>query len=119
MHNHYPKQHEIWIADLEPSTGSEPGKVRPVVIIQSNALNKAGHNSIIICPVSSQEKEGISLLRIQVEATSHNGLLKESFILCDQLRAIDLSRLESKTGMLDDETIVKLNYSIRAILTLY
>jgi len=118
MSNIFPKQYEIWIADLNPPTGSEPGKVRPVVIIQSDLLNKAGHSSTIACSISSQQKEGISFIRIAVESTADNGLLKKSYVLCDQIRAIDVSRLKGRIGILHEYDIERLNTSIKAILSL-
>src|ERR1035437_9211191 len=102
MNKAYPTQYEIWSADLDPSTGSEPGKIRPVAIIQSDVLNKAGHRTIIICSISSKPQAGVSFLRIAIEPTGHNGLLKKSYILCDQIRAIDVSRLKSRIGILDE-----------------
>lgn len=118
MSNAYPKQYEVWIADLDPSIGSEPGTTRPVVIVQSNLLNKAGHSSTIACSISSQHKEGVSFIRIAVEPTADNGLLKKSYILCDQLRAIDIKRLKSRVGALSEEVINQLNKTLTAILTL-
>ena len=43
------KQYEIWLADLNPRMGTEPGKTRPVVIIQTDLLNDV-HPSTIVCP---------------------------------------------------------------------
>jgi len=37
------KQYEIWIADLNPQIGTEAGKTRPVIILQTNLLNKIDH----------------------------------------------------------------------------
>jgi mRNA interferase MazF len=114
----YPKQYEIWFADLGPSVGREPGKIRPVVIMQSDLLNKAGHRTIITCPISSQFQAGVSIMRIAVEQTPDNGLLKTSYILCDQLRVMDVSRLKNRTGILDENDINRLIISIKAILSL-
>ena len=118
MNKTYPLQYEIWVADLRPSIGSEPGKIRPIVILQSDILNKAGHSTIITCAISSQNREGVSLIRLPVEPTAANGLLKQSYILCDQIRAIDAIRLKGRIGMFDKEVIKRLNESIKAILTL-
>lgn len=30
------KQFEVWIADLNPRIGTEPGKTRPVLVIQTD-----------------------------------------------------------------------------------
>ena len=114
----YPKQYDIWTADLDPSTGSEPGKTRPVIILQSDLLNKAGHSSTIVCPISSQHKEGVSFIRLAVEPTVYNGLLKQSYILCDQIRAIDLKRLKERIGFTNEEMIGRLNETIKTILSL-
>src|SRR5580700_8361084 len=114
----YPKQYEVWLADLDQSIGSEPGKTRPVVVVQSDILNKAGHRTIITCSISSQAAAGVSFIRIAVEPSSANGLLKKSYILCDQVRAIDVSRLKSRIGTLEQADINRLTESIQAILSL-
>ena len=114
----YPKQHEIWFADLDPSVGSEPGKIRPVVIIQSDILNKAGHRTTIACSISSQSKAGVSFIRLAIQPSPANGLLKTSYILCDQVRAIDVSRLKTRIGILEQTDITRLHTSIQAILSI-
>jgi len=113
----HPKQHEIWFADLDPSVGSEPGKTRPVVIIQSDILNKAGHRTTIVCSISSQSKAGVSFIRLAINPSAVNGLLKTSYILCDQVRAIDVTRLKSRIGMLEQADVNRLHNSIDAILS--
>lgn len=118
MNSSSPRQYELWIANLDPSLGSEPGKTRPVVILQSDILNRSGHSSTIACSISSQPKDGVSLIRLSVEPTISNGLVKVSYILCDQIRAMDVSRLKERIGILDKETIKRLTESIKAILTL-
>jgi len=111
------KQHEIWFADLNPSAGNEPGKIRPVVIIQSDVLNNAGHRTVITCSISSQSRAGVSFIRLAVQPSAANGLQKTSYILCDQVRAIDVSRLKTRIGMLDRPDITRLHTSVQAILS--
>jgi mRNA interferase MazF len=118
MTKNYPKQYEIWIANLDPSFGSEPGKIRPVIILQSDLLNQSGHGSFIACVISSQHREGVSLIRLAIDPTTTNGLMKKSFALCDQVRSIDHSRLMGRVGNLDKETINRLTESIKVILGL-
>ena len=50
------KKDEIWIADLNPQIGTETGKTRPVLIIQTDLLNRAQHPSTIICPIQQMLK---------------------------------------------------------------
>ena len=60
------KQFDVWIADLNPRIGTEPGKKRPVLIIQSNLLNKANHPSTLICPLTTNVKPESDILRVNL-----------------------------------------------------
>ena len=108
------KQYEIWLADLNPVHGTEPGKVRPVVVVQTDLLNGL-HNSTLICPVTSAVIPGINLLRIHLRK---NQLELPSDVLIDQLRAIDNKRFISKLGKLNKEQIHALKENIKNILDL-
>ena len=108
------KQYDIWLADLNPSRGTEPGKTRPVVIIQTDLLNSQ-HLSTLICPITSNVQPEIEILRVHLRK---NQLDKPSDILVDQIRAIDNKRLLEKIGRLTDDQINKLKQSIAIILDL-
>jgi len=106
------KQYDIWIADLNPAFGTEPGNTRPVVIVQTDLLNKY-HPSSIICPVTTNVKLEAKILRVYLEKGS--GRLKEECdIIIDQIRAIDNKRLLKKIGTLNHEQIdlIKTNLAI-------
>lgn len=60
------KQYDIWLADLNPSLGTEAGKTRPVVIIQTDLLNEV-HLSTLICPITTNVKTEIELLRVHLK----------------------------------------------------
>jgi len=108
------KQYDIWLADLNPSRGTEPGKTRPVVIVQTNLLNDT-HLSSIICPITSNVKPEIELLRVHL---LKNQLNKLSDILVDQIRAIDNSRLIQKVGSLSQKQILTVKQNITIVLDL-
>lgn len=108
------KQYDIWLADLNPSRGTEPGKTRPVVIVQTDLLNDT-HLSSIICPITSNVKPEIELLRVHL---SKNQLDKPSDILVDQLRAIDNKRLVQKIGKLTLKQIQTLKQNLTILLDL-
>jgi mRNA interferase MazF len=109
-----PKHGEIWLADLNPRFGSEPGKVRPVVIVQTDLLNPY-HTSTIICPITSQVIKKTDLLRVHLTKTT-SGLTKPSDILVDQIRAIDNLRFVKKTGKLNRALLVELKAKLRTIM---
>ena len=106
------KQYEIWIADLNPRFGTETGKTRPVLVIQTDLLNQF-HPSTIVCPLTTNVKPGATILRVHLAKGSAK--LKEACdIMIDQVRAIDNKRLLKKTGELTREKIeiIKTNLSI-------
>lgn len=106
------KQYDIWLADLNPRMGTEPGKTRPVVIIQTDLLNEV-HPSTMICPVTSNINPDVQLLRVHLDCDQ---LDKPSDVLVDQIRAIDNSRLIQKIGVLNDDQIRTLKRNVRILL---
>ncbi len=86
-----PDRGEIWLADLNPPHGTEPGKTRPVLIVQAQALLNAGHPSTYIIPLTTKLLDDAEPLRIRISAAGR--LLRNSDLLMDQLRAIDNRRL--------------------------
>lgn len=85
------KTGQIWYADLNPQHGTEPGKIRPVLIVQNQALLDAGHPSTLIIPLTTNLIDDAEPLRIRI--TAQNRLSRDSDLLIDQLRAIDNKRL--------------------------
>ena len=112
------KQFDLWVADLLPGKGNIPGKVRPVVILQTNLLNNAGHPTTIICPLTSDMTKESKILRININANVYNGLEKDSAILAEQIRTIENSKLLNCIGNLDDKYRAQLKKSILTILDL-
>jgi mRNA interferase MazF len=106
------KQFDIWLADLNPRLGTEPGKTRPVVLVQTDLLNEF-HPSTVICPITSKVNKEIELLRVHLRKVQ---LDKPSDILVDQLRAIDNNRFKKKIGGLTKEQIITLKANIRIVL---
>ena len=86
-----PERGEIWLASLEPGRGTEPGKTRPVLIVQSQALLNADHPSTLIVPLTTNLIDDAEPLRIRIPAAGN--LRKNSDALIDQIRAIDNRRL--------------------------
>ena len=107
-------QYDIWLADLNPRMGTEPGKTRPVVIIQTDLLNEF-HPSTLVCPITSNVVKEIELLRIHLRKGQ---LDQPSDVLIDQVRAIDNRRFIRRVGRLTKEQIVKLKENIRMVLDL-
>ena len=111
------KQFEIWIADLNPQIGTEPVKTRPVLVVQTNLLNKIPHPSTIVCPITTNVKKDSEILRIHLKK-GMTKLHKDSDIIIDQIRSIDNKRLIKKVGDLPRELIELIKENIQIIMDL-
>jgi mRNA interferase MazF len=111
------KQFEIWIADLNPHIGTEPGKTRPVLAIQTNLLNKIPHPSTIVCPITTNVKRDSEILRVHLNKGTAN-VHQACDIMIDQIRAIDNKRLTKRLGVLPDELIDIVKENIQIVLDL-
>ncbi|SMN11648.1 Programmed cell death toxin YdcE [uncultured Candidatus Thioglobus sp.] len=83
---------EIYLANLNPSRGAEIGKVRPVLVVQSNKLNFTSHKTINILPLSTILIDNSSL-RLRIK---HRDQLEHDLdVVCDYIRAIDANKFTS------------------------
>ena len=110
------KQFDLWIADLNPRIGTETGKVRPVVIIQTDLLNKS-HPSSVVCPITTNVQPESEILRVHLTRGTAN-VKEDCDIMIDQIRAIDNSRFMHRIGQLDEAIIIKIKENIKIILDL-
>ncbi|MBV6485497.1 MAG: Endoribonuclease EndoA [Flavobacteriales bacterium] len=111
------KQYEIWIADLNPQIGTEPGKTRPVLVVQSNLLNKIPHPSTIVCPITTNIKKSAEILRVHLKKGVAN-LHQDCDVMIDQIRAIDNKRLINKVGDLPSNLRDLVKENIQIVLDL-
>ena len=111
------KRFEIWLADLNPQIGTEPGKTRPVLVVQTNLLNKIPHPSTVVCPLTTNVQKESEILRVHIKKGIAN--LKENCdIMIDQVRAIDNKRLIKKIGELPEILVSKVKENLAIILDL-
>jgi len=111
------KQFDIWIADLNSQIGTETGKTRPVVILQTNLLNKVSHPSTLICPITTNINPEANLLRVHLKKGQTN-LNQDCDVIIDQLRAIDNKRLIKKVGSLPQAVTGKIKENIKVVIDL-
>lgn len=111
------KRGEVWLANLNPRRGTEPGKTRPVLVVQAQTLIDAGHPSTLIIPLTTNLIEDAEPLRIRVHAQS--SLRRDSDLLIDQLRAIDNRVLvKGPLSRLDEATMERVADALREVLEL-
>src|SRR5205085_11517412 len=91
------KRGNIYLANLNPTLGSEINKTRPVVVV-SNDLNNEYNNIITVIPLTSNIRR---VFKFEVLVLAGTGNLpKDSKIKVDQIRAIDKLRLGKEIGSL-------------------
>ena len=100
-----PKRYEVYLADLNPTIGSELQKVRPVVIVSQKEMNR--HlETVVVCPLTSKlHPQWRSRLQISCSG-------KSSEIAIDQIRTISKHRLKQKIDKLASEEALHLRHII-------
>ena len=105
----------VYLAKLYPSKGHEPGKTRPVLILQSDMLNHIGHTTVVVAPLTTQLTNNTYPLRYSI--CKRDDLLENSELLCDQLRVIDINRLiPGKLASLTIKEMIQIEQQIQVIL---
>jgi len=89
------RQGDIWLADLDPTEGSEQKGRRPVVVISGNTLNSALPIAIVV-PLSSKLKGYPTSVRLR--PTKMNGLKTEADVLPFQVRTLATTRFKRLIG---------------------
>ena len=89
------KRYEIYFADLNPTVKSEIKKVRPVIIISQDEMNKY-LDTVVVCPLTSRLHPQ---WRTRLQITCAN---KNAEIAVDQIRTISTQRLKNKIDTLSN-----------------
>ncbi len=112
------KRGEIWLADLDMRDWTAPGKIRPVLIVQSQFLLDADHPSTLVVPLTSSLLTGDAApLRLCVAAAGD--LHKDSDLLIDQLRALDNARfLRGPLLRLSSSLMASVDIALREVMDL-
>jgi mRNA interferase MazF len=110
------KQYQVWVADLNPQIGTEPGKIRPVLIVQTDLLNSE-HPSTLVCPITTNIQPGAVILRVHLRRGVAR--VKDNCdIMIDQIRSIDNKRLIRKIGSIPNEIEEAVKQNLRIVLDL-
>ena len=96
-----PKRYDIYLADLNPTVGSEISKVRPVVVISQDEMNR-NLETIVVCALTSK-LHPTWRSRIQINCAG-----KAAEIAVDQIRTISKQQLKQKIDQLSVEDVSRL-----------
>jgi mRNA interferase MazF len=108
---------EIYLANLDPGSGSEQRGTRPVLVVSRDALNEHAP-IVIVVPITGREhKRQLYPTHSEIKA-GEGGLTKDSVLLCEQIRAISKSRLTKRVGKVPAEVLQKTETALRIAMDL-
>jgi len=90
---------DVYLVNLDPTIGSEIQKTRPCLIISPDEMNRNIH-TVIVAPMTTAGKDYPTRVMCQFKK-------KKGYIVLDQIRTIDKTRLISK---LDTQTSGKIRF---------
>jgi len=109
---------EVWVANLNPARGHEVGKIRPVLVIQSDELDASVSPMVICLPLTSQVYPGFSRWRVSLPARDR--LLRPCQVITDQPRTVHRSRFgDGPLTTLTAQEMAAVEQGLRAALGLY
>jgi mRNA interferase MazF len=110
-----PNRGEIWDVDLEPTKGAEMKKVRPVIVVSSDALRSLPLR--LVAPITGwQEKFSGKFSHVHLEPQKNNGLKKDSAVDTLQLRGLSVERFKNKRGIVSANDMEEITCAIAAVV---
>ncbi len=111
-----PRRGEVWQVDFNPTKGSEIKKIRPAVVVSSDAIGMLPIK--LIAPITTwNESFASKLWLVKIEPSETNGLTKESVVDTLQIRCADVqARFIKKIGMLPSTIMEEIAASIAIIV---
>jgi mRNA interferase MazF len=101
-------QYDVYLINLDPTIGYEIKKKRPCLIISPDEMND-NLQTVIVAPLTTKSHDYPS--RIKVDFKNKTG-----WIVLDQMKTIDKSRLTRKLGEVDKKTVQKVKSVIKEML---
>ena len=106
----------LYLADLSPRRGTESGKTRPVLVIQSDLLNEAGHPSTWVLPCTTR-LAGENVLRVFLPQ-GLCGNKQDCEVMIDQSRTIDNRRFRRTLGPMPAVVLEEVKQKLRLLAEL-
>jgi mRNA interferase MazF len=100
----------FWV-NLDPTQGSKIAKLLPCVLVGATPINKA-RRTVVVVPLSTSGKPRPPLV------VPVNCLEKKVVAVCDQIRAIDKTRLVKEAGAMSVEDLEAVDEGLRQVLSL-
>ena len=106
----------LYLANLSPRHGTEPGKARPVLVIQTDLLNQVDHPSTWVLPCTTR-LTGENLLRVELPR-GIAGNSADCEVMIDQSRSIDNGRFRKPLGQLPRSVLNEVKFKLKLLAEL-
>ena len=111
------KQNEIWLINLDPTTGAEIKKTRPAVIVNDDAFGKLPLR--VIVPLTDwKDRYEMASWMVKIVPDTQNNLTKDSSADCFQIRSVSEDRFIKKIGSIDEFIIQEIREALKKVLTI-
>ena len=97
-----PRLGEVWSVTFDPVRGHEQGGVRPGLVISNDFFNRTPHTFCILVPLTRTDRGIPSHVPVR---PPEGGLRDVSFVLCEQVKSLSVSRLHRRLGTVDQSTV--------------
>lgn len=102
------EQYEVFLINLHPTIGHEITKTRPCLVISPDDMNR-NIQTIIIAPMTTKSHEYPTRVKVRFKGES-------GWVVLDQIRTVDRSRLVKRLGRITRREIEKVKYVIKEML---
>jgi mRNA interferase MazF len=110
-----PMRGELWDLDLNPVVGHEQAGVRPALILSVDLFNAGPAELVVVVPLTRTQRNVRWHVRIR---PPEGGAVAESFVQCENVRAVSKHRLKRRRGKVSSETLEQVEDRIRILLGL-
>lgn len=102
----------IWWINPNPTQGSEIKKIQPCVLVSASPINQA-RRTVLVVPLSSSGSPPHPPITVKVSCMGKNALA-----VCDQLRAVDKTRLTDWIEVMEPESLDSIGKALQQVLSL-
>lgn len=89
-----PRRFDVVLVELDPTVGHEMQKLRPCLVVSPDSLNR-NVQTCIIAPLTTGDRSGPTRFPCFIDG-------KQGFVVLDQIRSIDRSRIQRVLTRFDE-----------------
>lgn len=109
------KRSEIWLVDFEPTVGAEIRKIRPAIIVNSDAVGILALKVVVPITDWKTHYSAASWL-VRLEPTARNGLMKVSAADTFQVQSAAYERFIRQLGEITDTEMTAIANALKIVL---